>query len=237
VSNPGTMPRASDDAASRTTTATISRPVRVAPEASDHFERADAQRRRALGARSDAARVALITRQKERYGGLKVGSAFFGWVTATGTAAVLIALASLAGAAAGLFDPPAPGTVPRHEVITATRVLEAAVIAVVLFIAFLGGGYVAGRMARFSGALQGFGVWLWAVAVSVALVVMIGGGRLNVPTVAAAGPGVAGADAGLTVSVVVAVVIIAAVSLAGAVCGGRFGMRFHRRVDRAFCAR
>ena len=38
-------------------------------------------------------------REKEQYGGIKLGSAFFGWLTATGTAVLLTALA--AGTAVG----------------------------------------------------------------------------------------------------------------------------------------
>ena len=41
-------------------------------------------------------REAVVAREKEEYGGVKVGSAFFGWLTATGTAVLLTALAAAA---------------------------------------------------------------------------------------------------------------------------------------------
>src|SRR4051794_41604789 len=44
-------------------------------------------------------REAVVERQKERYGGIKFGSAFFGWLTATGTAVLLTALVAPAGPA------------------------------------------------------------------------------------------------------------------------------------------
>src|SRR5438270_3758803 len=47
-------------------------------------------------------REAVLERQQERYGGIKFGSAFFGWLTATGTALLLTALLAAAGAAVGV---------------------------------------------------------------------------------------------------------------------------------------
>src|ERR671932_1436636 len=54
-------------------------------------------------------RHSVVSREKERYGGVKIGSAFFGWLTATGTAVILTALLTAAGAAGG----PAPRTHAR----------------------------------------------------------------------------------------------------------------------------
>ena len=47
-------------------------------------------------------RATIVARQKERFGGIKVGSAFFGWLTATGMAVLLIALLTAAGVAFGV---------------------------------------------------------------------------------------------------------------------------------------
>ena len=44
-----------------------------------------------------ADRHTVVARQKDAYGGIKVGSAFFGWLTATGTAVLLTALVAAAG--------------------------------------------------------------------------------------------------------------------------------------------
>src|ERR1700712_3476479 len=46
-------------------------------------------------------RATIVARQKERFGGMKFGSAFFGWLTATGMAVLLIALLAAAGGAFG----------------------------------------------------------------------------------------------------------------------------------------
>src|SRR3954453_5301344 len=47
-------------------------------------------------------RNTVLQRERERYGGVKAGSAFFGWLTATGTGVLLTALLTGAGAAVGV---------------------------------------------------------------------------------------------------------------------------------------
>src|SRR5436190_1537101 len=54
-------------------------------------------------------RHTVVQREKESYGGVKWGSAFFGWLTAVGTAVVLTALLAGAGAAVGVATDTSPG--------------------------------------------------------------------------------------------------------------------------------
>ena len=49
-------------------------------------------------------RETAVAREKEQFGGIKVGSAFFGWLTATGMAVLLTALVAAAGTAVGLAN-------------------------------------------------------------------------------------------------------------------------------------
>ena len=49
-----------------------------------------------------ATRETVVAREKEQFGGIKIGSAFFGWLAATGTAVLLTALVAAAGTAVGL---------------------------------------------------------------------------------------------------------------------------------------
>ncbi|OLR91948.1 hypothetical protein [Actinokineospora bangkokensis] len=98
--------------------------------------------------------------------------------------------------------------------------------AVVLFLAFYCGGYVAGRMTRFTGARQGLAVWLWTVAIGLvgSLVAAISGANITVP----------GGFSTLPINqdtLTTGGVIAALVALVGAVLGGVAGMRFHRKVD------
>ena len=94
----------------------------------------------------------VLEREKERFGGFKFGSAFFGWLTAMGTAVLLTALVAAVGAAIGLSS----GTVDAAAAdaaqnTTAAGIVGAIALGLVLLIAYFAGGYVAGRMARFSG--------------------------------------------------------------------------------------
>lgn len=182
-------------------------------------------------------RETVVAREKEEYGGIKIGSAFFGWLTATGTAVLLTALAAAAGAVFGLNAT----TDTQDAVSQATEnagtigIVGGIVLLVVLFVAYYCGGYVAGRMARFDGAKQGVAVWLWAVVIAIllALLGLVAGSQYNVLSELNAFPQIPVSGNDLTTGGVIALVAAAIVSLAGAVLGGLAGMRFHRKVDRA----
>ncbi|MBJ2121515.1 hypothetical protein I6N91_11055, partial [Arthrobacter sp. MSA 4-2] len=46
-------------------------------------------------------RDGVVAAQKEKFGGIKFGSAFFGWLTATGMTVILSALATAIGVGVG----------------------------------------------------------------------------------------------------------------------------------------
>ena len=129
-------------------------------------------------------RRTVVAREKEEHGGIKWGSAFFGWLTAAGTAILVTALLSAIGTAVGLGALSGPQQAEREATQNAQTVglIGAIALLVVLFIAYYAGGYVAGRMARFDGAKQGIAVWLWAlvIAIVVAVVVAVAGSEYNV---------------------------------------------------------
>ena len=174
-----------------------------------------------------------VQAQRDRFGGIKWGAAFFGWLSANGLAVLLIALLSAAGVALGL----------AQNVDTADEAVEQAetlgigggiAVLVVLFLAYLAGGYVAGRMSRFDGARQGVAVWL--IGLLVVLVLAVAGvalgaqynvlQQLNLPRIPI--------DEGTaTTAGIITLVAILLVTLLGAVLGGKLGERFHRKVDRA----
>jgi len=178
-----------------------------------------------------------VAREKERYGGIKWGSAFFGWLTATGTAVILTALLVAAGAAVGV----ATGTDASDAQGQAGQnagtigVVGGLTLLAVLLISYYCGGYVAGRMARFNGAKQGIAVWIWAVVIAVALAVAVAalGDKYNVLDRVGGFPRlpIGGDDA--TTGSIIALVIALVAALAGAILGGLAGMRFHRKVDKA----
>lgn len=180
----------------------------------------------------------LVHRQREAFGGPKVGSAFFGWLITLATGGILAGALAIADDALGMGvipDPWASGGIGPFDATTVGWMVVGALLAIVL-VAFSCGGYVAGRMARFSGVAQGVVVWLWAVVVAViagVVGVVLDGRSGFVDAVVGAVPALpVGEDLRLVAQVVAGVVIVAT-SLGGAVVGGRLGMRYHRRVDRA----
>jgi hypothetical protein len=111
------------------------------------------------------------------------------------------------------------------------------VIAVVVFVfvAYYCGGYVAGRMARFNGLLQGLAVWLWAllIAIVVAVLGLIVGSQFDVFANLNVFPRLPVSEGDLTVAGIITAIVVALASLGGALLGGKVGTRYHRKVDRA----
>ena len=165
-------------------------------------------------------------RQRKRFGGIKWGSAFFGWLTAIGTAVLLTALVAAAAAVFDLSWAGGPGQASE-----AVGITGAIITAVVLFVAYYCGGYVAGRMARFNGVKQGIAVLVWTVimTVLVLILVVITDAQLDLPDGL---PRLPMDDGTVTAVGIVAALIALAVSVVGAILGGLAGMRFHRTVDR-----
>ena len=173
----------------------------------------------------------VVAREKDEFGGMKVGATFFGWLAATGMIVLLTVLTTAVALAFGLNAGVDPNAATSNA-LAAFGIVGAVVLLVIVFLGYLSGGYVAGRMARFSGLKQGFGVWLWAVVFAVvsAILGFVAGSQLQLPP---GTPQVTFDRSALTVASVVTLLIVAAVALIGAVLGGLLGMRYHRRVDRA----
>jgi hypothetical protein len=174
----------------------------------------------------------VVERQKQEHGGIKWGSAFFGFLAATGVGVLLTAIVSAAGAAVGL----ATNTTTSQATKSASTVgiVSGIVLLVILFLAYYCGGYVAGRMARFDGLKQGLAVWLWAVviAIIVAVLASIFGAKYNILSQLNSFPRIPVSEGDLTTGGIIAAVLLVVVTLMGALLGGLAGMRFHRQVDR-----
>jgi hypothetical protein len=168
-----------------------------------------------------------------RLGGIRWGAAFFGWVAATGIAVLLVAVIGATGTALGLTESNA-GDVVNGAVDNASAVSLGGAVALVVVLAasYLAGGYVAGRMARFSGRSQGFAVWVLGLLITIvgALVAVLVGtkydvlARLDLPRIPM--------DEGTaTTGGMLTLVAILVVTLLAAIVGGAIGDRFHRRLD------
>lgn len=178
----------------------------------------------------DVSASTVRERQREEFGGISWISTLFGWLAAAGLTAILAGVLGAAGAALALNEVGSDVSGSEAETI---GLASGIALLVVLAIAYFLGGYAAGRMARFDGARQGVGVWLWGIiaALVVAVLAAIGGSKynvldaLNLPRLPV--------DSGtLTSGGAIALVASLVVTLGAAVIGGKTGERFHRKVDR-----
>jgi hypothetical protein len=177
--------------------------------------------------------VAMRARQRDRFGGIRWGSAFFGLLSAIGLAAILLGLAAAAGVAIGVSEIKDVTNGDADTIGLGGAILVLAILA----LSWYCGGYVAGRMARFDGARQGIGVWVCTLVIGAALAIaaLIGGSeydvlqQLNLPNVAVG-------DQSLTTAGFITLGAALVVTLLFAIFGGKAGDLFHRRVDR-FAAR
>ncbi|TDD29842.1 hypothetical protein E1218_03395 [Kribbella turkmenica] len=165
------------------------------------------------------------------YRGFKFGAAFFGWLISMAMFVVL----SLAVAAAAL------GTA---EILDYTRadaeaqpgaagITAAAVAVLTLTLAFYFGGYVAGRLARFDGGRNGFGVWMFAFLFSVlaaGVAALLNNQYDLVDEVNR--PDVPLATDTITTGGIVAAAALVVLTLLFSIVGGMAGRRYHDKIDR-----
>ena len=175
----------------------------------------------------------VVARQKEEFGGMKFGAAFFGWLAATGMAVLLTAIVAAAGTALG-YTTNVNTTNPTAGEVQSVGIAGGIALLAIIFVAYFCGGYVAGRMARFNGLRQGIAVWLWAVVAAIVAAVVVAGAGSRYNVLASLNlPRIPINEGTLTTAGLITAVGIAAASLGGAMLGGLAGMRFHRRVDKA----
>jgi amino acid transporter len=171
-------------------------------------------------------------RQREEFGGINWGAAFFGWLVAVGVAVLLTGILAAAGAAIGLTE---PSTASQAQSEPGTVTLAGAIaLLVVLAIAYYCGGYVAGRMSRFDGARQGIGAWVigLVITIAVAVLALVFGSQYNVVERANL-PRLPIGNQTLTTGGAIATAVLLLGTLLFAAFGGIAGARYHRKVDRA----
>ncbi len=172
----------------------------------------------------------ILGRQREEFGGLNWGSAFFGWLVAIGVASLLTAILSAAGAAIGLTSSSSSDASSNAGTV---GIVGGIVLLAVLAIAYYAGGYVAGRMSRFDGPRQGLGVWLIGLIVTVVLAVagVLLGAKYNVLSQLKL-PRIPVDEGSLTTGGLIALVAIVVVTLLASIAGGKQGTHYHRKIDR-----
>lgn len=182
-------------------------------------------------AQSPDGRSVARGRQREEFGGLNWGAAFFGWLVAIGMAAILTAILSAAGAAIGLTSISAS---EANKNAGSIGIGGGIALLIVLALAYYAGGYVAGRMSRFDGGRQGFGVWVIGIIITIlfAAAGVIFGSKYNVLSTLNL-PRIPVKEGDLATGGAIALAAIVLATLVAAIVGGRSGRSYHRKVDRA----
>jgi len=165
-----------------------------------------------------------------RHGGADLAASLSGFFAGLGALAFASALVA-AGANELDFQ---LNLVDVDGAMTDSSIVGAVIALAVVFLTFLFGGWVAGRMARFDGGKNGLGAGLWLLVLSAVFAVL---GALVGPELNAFGP------AGLpdwfsairpdvrSTAAIVSAVVFAAVVLLGGYLGGKLGERYNQRVD------
>ncbi len=188
------------------------------------------KRRRDTTANGGPARGPNVRRQREEFGGINWGAAFFGWLVAMGIAAILIAIISAAGAALGLTSVSSGQATKSAAPIGAGGAI---LLVIVLMLAYYAGGYVAGRMSRFDGGRQGFSVWLIGLVITLlfAAAGAIFGSQYNVLN-ALKLPRIPIKEGDLVTAGAIALVVVLIATLLASIVGAMAGRRYHAKVDR-----
>lgn len=169
---------------------------------------------------------------REKFGGINLGAAFFGWLVAMAVAIILTSIVGAVLAAAGSSANVSQSEAERQA---GTIGLVAGIVLVtVLLIAYYTGGYVAGRMSRFDGARQGVGVWVVGLMVTIVAVVIgaVFGAQYNILDRVSLPRIPIPTDQMTTGGIITALVLLVG-TLLFAIAGGTVGRRYHTRVDRA----
>jgi hypothetical protein len=165
------------------------------------------------------------------YRGFKFGAAFFGWLIAIAMSVLLLAAVSAAAlATAQILD------YSRSDAEAdpgAAAITAAAVSILMLALAYYIGGYVAGRLARFDGGRNGFGVWM--ISLLVAVIAAGVGAFINHQYDVLADlnrPNVNLTDNTLTLGGAIAAAGLLLLTFGAAILGGKTGKRYHDKIDR-----
>ena len=170
-----------------------------------------------------------VAEARNRFGGLDIPATLVGMLTAL---AVLVLLGGLIGAAIGAIGYQTGLDKAKEEISIASLVGGL----VTLFLAFLIGGWAAGRIARYDGGKNGLMTAVWAIVLAAILSALAAGLGAkydvfrNVKL-----PQFFSRDAATIGGIVSALVAIAAMLLGGFL-GGKWGERYHRRADATILA-
>ena len=181
----------------------------------------------------DVSRDAGVREARERFGGLDVPASLTGMLTAL---SMVLLLGGILAAAVGTIAYQIGFRGNQNELSIGSLIGGV----VTLFIAFLIGGWAAGRIARYDGGLNGVMTAVWMLlltAILAALGIWFGDqynvvGQANLPNWFSNWFSSDAVTTGAVVSGIAAVIA----TLLGGFLGGLWGQRFHRRADATIAA-
>lgn len=201
-------------------------------DSTQRYQEARAAAHRAMSNVTVVPDTPLLPIEPERlsYRGFKFGAAFFGWLIMGSMVVLLTAL--ITGATAGTTYVLDYTRDDAERQAGTAAIATAAAFVLMLTLAFYTGGYVAGRLARFDGMRQGFGVWMITFLLLV-LGSSVGAflnshydltGRVDRPDVPLTN------DSLLTGGLITAAALLM-LPLLASLLGGRTGQRYHEKID------
>jgi hypothetical protein len=181
------------------------------------------------GRRSSTAPARGVREARSRFGGLDVPASLCGMLVA-------VALFLILGATALAITARIDSNTSRPHLVSVSGGIILVATGAVLLLSFLIGGWAAGRMARYSGALNGglLAVWFLVLTAVLAYSAHVGVDRWNLSgSLNGVPPGITdwlNAES-LGAGPLIAIIVLACVVFAAAVLGGAWGQRMHRRAD------
>lgn len=169
--------------------------------------------------------------RRAEFGGIKGGAVFFGWLVAV---ALTILLVGIVGAVATGVGSSLDVTKSQAELQADNIGISSAVaVLVILMIGYFAGGYVAGRLARFDGARQGFGVWAVGLVITIVVVIVgvVFGSQYNIFDRISL-PSIPIPDDRLSQGGAITFAAVLVGTLLAAFLGGISGRRYHHKIDR-----
>ena len=227
---PATAPAASYEVPAPGNAHAASSAPQTTPAADDHFAIPTAGE--AAGSEPILTAATALSMQKSRYSRMHLLPGLLGWLITLslmdGGQWAIQSWLTLTGQSESIEY---ASVVSRLFSGASNAVPVAVALSVLIFFAYLVGGYAAGRMARFAGVKQGIAVWLWQI------MALILGSLATFLAPQLFQNGVASLSlqkliAGDFANGLLAVLLVLALSFLGAILGGLLGRLYHRRVDK-----
>lgn len=177
----------------------------------------------------DMERDAGVAAARDRFGGLDVPATLFGMLVAL---AMLLLLSGIASAAIGTIAYQT-GIQGNQQELSIGALIAAGVV---VFVAFVIGGWASARMARYSGALNGLMVAIWFLVLMLILAGLgaIAGDEYNLfgdlQVAQASLPNWFSEDT-VTTGAIISAIVFVILMFVGSFLGGLWGERYHRRAD------